>query len=206
MANTTAAQKAAQAAARAADENAVLDPESGVTTAGQVISTETGTAIMPPVEQDARAFSTATPSSRIDDIKDRIPSKGDRLVERIVLTDGYDWVLRDPADPKVVVEQGLRVRGDVVAVTEAEAKRGKKNGHLGDEADLKRIIFGVESVENRLRTDEEIAAMTPVEILAYLANHTDELGRVAELEEFRAEGPREAVEKAIKTVRDFLEG
>lgn len=158
-----------------------------------------------PAEQDRQAFQAGNASARIADIEDRLPTKDQKLVERIVLTDGYDWVLRDPKDPKTVIERGLRVRGDVVAVTEAEARRGERGGFLGSETDLKRVVLGADAAESALPTEDELAALAPAEVLAYLANHTDDIDRVEEIENGRKGGARKEITKAIKVVRDFQE-
>lgn len=184
----------------------VVDEANGLSSVGQPLSAETGTPVTPPREQDANNFSAATPSSRLADIDAKLPVKNQTLVERVVLTDGYDWVLKDPQDPKQVIERGLRVRGDIVAVPESEARRGEAGGFLGSETDLKRVLYGAEAVENALPTEEVIDGWTPAQVLAYLANHTTDIDRVEEIERSRDDKGRKEVLKAIKTVRDFQEG
>ena len=115
-----------------------------------------------------------------DDVKPKATTE-----ELYVLTDGYG--------------EPLKLRGAKVTVTAAEAEHGRKIGALGTIEDLKNAELAAESSTS----DDSLRAMSPLELLAWLASNSDDesLARVETLEARRSDGPREVVTANIETVR-----
>lgn len=143
---------------------------------------------------------TPTPVDPV--VAEEVKKKSAKPVEAVVLTDGYDYVVRDPEDPKTVLDRRLAILGDKVLVSPAEFKRGQQIGYLGTSDDYARALLNSDAGDRGLMTDDALGAMSAFQVLAYLTNHPDEIDRVELLEEHRAE-PRDEILKAVSTVRDF---
>lgn len=120
-------------------------------------------------------------------------------------TEAKDEVKKDTEELYVLVDgygtEPLKLRGEKVTVTAAEAEHGKKTGALGSQEDLKHAELAAESGIS----DESITAMGLLELNAFLSGHSDDvtLARVESLEYRRAEGPRDEVTQIIDTVRSL---
>jgi hypothetical protein len=110
---------------------------------------------------------------------------------KVIGVDHYNW--SEPIEGSPRRQRRSAVRGDIIEVSEEEAKRGEELGALGDVDD---------SVEEPVSefvpaSDDDINDMTVEQVTAYLGTvpetqSDDEVARVLELEEQRGK-PRAGV-------------
>lgn len=122
------------------------------------------------------------------------------MAQRTVLSDVYSWMTPVPGVPGRW-QHNTATRGDVIDVTDEEAKRGDGLGHLGGGDDLALAdatrAAGSEQVSGL--DDAVLGGFTVDQLVAHLQSYPADVDRVRGLEE-RRDRPRKGVMDVLEAI------
>ncbi len=148
--------------------------------------------------RESRVQEQAPLTAEVTQFPNFVGTQKPKFVERVVLTHGYDYVLYDTFDGKVA-GHALAVRGQTVTVTEEKARKGERDGALGTQTDLNRLVAQETGTPN-VRALEDLDEL---EVIAWLHVNQSaaQLAQVEEIEQRRQGGPRKAVLETVAAIR-----